>query len=316
MLNDGFVIRNWDEKPVEPRQVIIMGLPRGGTTMATSMVKNAGIFVGENLPITLEDREIARILTPWQVDKKAFFKLADQRDKEYKVWGFKFIYRIHFSLLESLKNPYYVIVFRDLCSVALRNHMSAGADYLASMKANLGLQRSIIDFIEQTEHPTFLFSYEKALLMPRKTSKAMLRFLHLPETRKMINAMAKDITPSQKDYVQHMKKHANRAKVSIVARAFKGYVDQAINKSIKGWIFLDDDPDKEVELELYSAEKLIARKVADLERKGVAEKFSSSGKHGFHFELPRNSQLVDYQLFAVAKGIREEFAVIKIEKPS
>ena len=315
MLNDGFVIRNWNEKQVEPRQIIILGLPRGGTTMTTNMIKSAGIFIGEDLPITLEDREIARMLTSWNVNQKEFFKLVSQRDNDHKVWGFKFIYRIHFSLLESLKNPYYVIVFRDICSVALRNHITEGVDYLTSMKANLGLQGRIIGFIEETKNPTFLFSYEKALLGPTRISKALLKFLHIPETIEVVNKVASSIEPSQKDYVQLMKKRAKRkARVDIVAKAFRGYVDRIISEHIKGWIFLENDPNQEVSIELYAAEKLVERKIANLVRKGVGEKFSSNGKHGFYFDLPRNNQILDYQMFAVTKGVREKFAVIKLEK--
>lgn len=364
MLNDGFAVRNWNDKEVEPRQIIILGVPRGGTTMAAGMVKNAGIFIGENLPITLEDREVAKILTPqkstdnsavkldvkldqsetkqntkqrkqkgwgfkfiskevdnipalkkvipWQIDEKAFIELANQRDIEHKVWGFKFIYRIHFSLLETLKNPYYIIVFRDIFSVALRNHMTVGSDYLTSMNATLGLQAKILDFIEQTKNPTFLFSYEKAVLMPRKVSKAMLNFLHVPITEKKLNAVAKDIAPSQKDYVQYMNRpYAKGVQVNVVSKIFQGFIDQANNKHVKGWVFFKADPNQEVKLELYFANKLINQQIANLMREGVAKKFSSSGKHGFHFELPQDNQIVDYRLFAVTQDIREEFAKIK-----
>src|SRR4051794_10693673 len=62
----------------------VLGMPRGGTTIVAKLIQNMGVFMGHDLPVTVEDPTFSRILQQTSPDPMAFRDLVSLRFSEYK----------------------------------------------------------------------------------------------------------------------------------------------------------------------------------------------------------------------------------------
>ena len=173
--NPGFFTINDTDKPASA--FVVLGTPRGGTTMVSKMLIAAGIFMGERMPVTAEDPLFARILMELDPDVAAFRGLIARRQKEGRRWGFKAPFRHHWRLLQSIPDCRFVVVFRDAMAVASRANMATGIDLMTKLGATLAGQREITSFLAFTNRPAFVFSYEKMVTAPDPILSALAPFL-------------------------------------------------------------------------------------------------------------------------------------------
>jgi hypothetical protein len=109
---------------------------------------------------------------------EAVCRVANSRNEKFKRWGFKRPLVIkHDAIIEKyLRNPRYVLIFRDPLAVAMRNQLSLGI----SVPSGLGLFnqqfKEIETFMQRNTSPKLLISYEKALQDPQGFLVALARF--------------------------------------------------------------------------------------------------------------------------------------------
>src|SRR4051794_24481188 len=93
-LNTGFILLNKANlTPEQAAAICVIGMPRGGTTMAAKLLEAAGVFMGESLPVTAEDPEFAQLLMGTNPDEALFKRLVTQRGSMFSRWGFKAPFR-------------------------------------------------------------------------------------------------------------------------------------------------------------------------------------------------------------------------------
>jgi hypothetical protein len=272
--NHGFATLFKHDDGASPcRTTVILGLPRGGTTLAAGLVKAAGIYIGNNLPVTNEDPEFAQLLQPERVDSADFQRLVDQRNMQHPKWGFKFPYRNHWSLLASIPNSAFVFVFRDTFAVVNRNRISVNADLFQSMLANIALQRSIVDFVFSVRRPTFLFSYEKCITDPEPICKGLANFVG-SNTPSSVAAMIAMVKPNDPRYLAV---HAPGGPM------YRGVLDAVSADRVIGWASsINRIP---VEVEVCSEHNVIGSGIADLARQDLAARFGEGVAFGFTISI-------------------------------
>ena len=160
---------------------IIFGVPRGGTTMVARVAEKLGVEMGQHLPLNYEDDEFNfdKMADDLKEDPKAMaralMRAIKRRDLKYDVWGWKYP-RAHLYLpliIKQVRNPQLICVLRDPVASSLRplsrrRVLKEGKAQMPTriMKQHLGWQLKNIELIHKLNLPTFVCSYEKAVLDP------------------------------------------------------------------------------------------------------------------------------------------------------
>jgi len=271
--NDGVSILNPRAAPSSRGTYVVLGAPRGGTSMLAGVLHLAGIAMGERLTeATYEDPEFIRAVAAH--DLEGVVALAGKRAQRHARWGWK--QPAHFEyfftqILPHLPDAHLLVVFRDALAVGNRNRISAGQDLLPNMQATLAVYTQIVRGLAAAHCPMLLVSYEKALLRPSFLVKSLLEFTGIDYPDRA--ALETFIAPSPPDYLA-LSHDLNGV----------GRVDQIKSDSVAGWASWRDRRSPMVELAVNGT--LMGEVRADRPRKDVLQKgLHGTGYCGFVFRL-------------------------------
>jgi hypothetical protein len=141
-----------------PRTIVVLGVERGGTSMAAGVLRALGLDMGARAGLNHED---PRFLTD---DSTRLTARIKARNAASDVWGFK-LPKASLNLgfwQGALRNPRYVIVYRNPLSVAdswVQRRAGNVSDVLERIEAYQGAQRALIS----SGAPVLLLNYERAL---------------------------------------------------------------------------------------------------------------------------------------------------------
>lgn len=177
LRNDGMLVQRQGDSAGEARTIVVVGVPRGGTTMVAGALHCMGIFMGDSIGNTYEDRPLSEAVEA--EDWKRVKKIARRRDSSYDVWGWKrpSSFKYLDAVNSTLRNPHYVVVFRDILSIAKRRQISMGFDVIQTLHGTIGAYRRIATFLGETSQPTMMVSYEKCLTNKEVFLRALLEFV-------------------------------------------------------------------------------------------------------------------------------------------
>ncbi|MBT6278376.1 MAG: hypothetical protein HOI95_30100 [Chromatiales bacterium] len=281
-LENHGVVRLNAEGPVPvQRTMVVVGSPRGGTSMIAAALHGLGVWMGDRLSPVYENVPLSEAFE--QGDMVKIGRLVGQCNEQHAVWGWKrpssadYLKRVD----QALRNPRYVIVFRDLLAIGNRNHMAVGVDLIANMSATLRHYRRIVSFLESSTAPCLLISYEKALQDRERFVGALAKFAGLDGGANLSAAAAK-IQASPPEYLL-----GARLRQSI------GFLDQVTRESVSGWARFEDGPEP-VQVEILVNGAKVGASRADRPRPDVkAQGLHPTGACGFLFWLPQSSLLRD-----------------------
>lgn len=145
---------------------VVVGVARGGTSLISGTLSVLGIFTGDkSCPPVYEDLRLAEFME--KKDYGGVRSVIEDYNNRHDVWGFKRPAIIHYlqDMHKFWRNPIYLFVFKDIASIANRNHLSMGGDffnYLVHANASYNL---IINFMKNNAESIHgvCFSYEKVM---------------------------------------------------------------------------------------------------------------------------------------------------------
>ncbi len=176
------------------KTVVVLGAFRGGTSMVAQVLKELGVFMGDQFAPpdveynNLEDQEFQALLHRRDLLTQKDITLADfsseelaklrslieKRNREHALWGWKYpatvIWCLYAELAKYLRNPHFITVFRD--PLATFQHeldkQSIKPDRLRVDKGRsfawVGLQNQrLVEYVQQSESPHLLISYERTI---------------------------------------------------------------------------------------------------------------------------------------------------------
>lgn len=198
LKNDGVLVQRRGDPAGEARTVVVVGVPRGGTTMVAGALHCIGVFMGDSIGNTYEDRPLSEAVEA--EDWNRVRKIARRRDSSYDVWGWKrpSSFKYLDAVDSTLRSPHYVVVFRDMLSIAKRRQVSMGFDVDQTLHGTIGAYSRIASFIGETSRPTMMVSYEKCLTNKDVFLQALLEFVggdpatSLSEAREFIQSDRED----------------------------------------------------------------------------------------------------------------------------
>ena len=166
-----------EDKAITEKTVVVLGVPRGGTTMVAGIVQRCGISLGDDLPTNLEDQAFVGVPIEDMVLTIA------ERNRTKKVWGWKYPRAaIYLPIIqEYLINPHYIIVWRDVFAASSRRRHRGESMHDALRWAHK-IQEQNIEVTRNLSGPQLMISYEKAILDPVEAANQMCDFLDIEKS--------------------------------------------------------------------------------------------------------------------------------------
>jgi hypothetical protein len=273
LLNTGFVELN-RIATYPTKTIVTLGAPRGGTSMIAGALYHLGVFMGAELnQTTYEDGRLMEAVAKKDFD---FIERAiRERNEQHDIWGWKqAIGFMNFEeIVDKLRNPHFIVIFRDIFAVANRNRISVSLDVVQNMLDTLELYKKITVFLKQTKYPCLLVSYEKALNNKKGFVEHLSNFIGIVDEHK-INTAIKFIQPSPKKYLLATRTQG------------KGSLDIVTSKSIAGWARkINDTTPVKVRLLINNAREFYV--TADKFRSDLLKNnVHPTGECAFRIELP------------------------------
>ena len=285
LLNSGIVILNQDAIPGPERTFVVLGAPRGGTSMVAGALHHLGLFMGQPLaPATYEDTALISAINNRKLG--IIRRTISERNDRYPIWGWKqpshFDYFVE-NVVPLLKNPVFIVVYRDLVATANRNRIAVGADLVASMEATARLYDRITRFVSTTTSAVMVLSYEKALNDGAGFVAALADIARVASESRRREATL-FVQPSPAAYLARLQSEPR-------ADDIIGHLDLVTPGRIAGWALVKEAAEP-VKVFIYVNGKLVNVGLADRERPDVQEHgLHPTGKCGFAIPLPPDAVL-------------------------
>jgi hypothetical protein len=273
LINYG-VVRLNDAAPGDSATIIVVGLPRSGTSMVAAVLKSLGIFMGRVIDnVVFEDHEMADALEPGKEHRLS--NLIATRNAQHRTWGFKRpeAYKQLGKLCAECRNPRVIVTFRDILAISLRNNIAMQIDPIQSLPRLAREYETLASAIKKLLVPCLLISYEKAIQFPEKVVGEIGDFCGVEVTEHMLEQGAAIIDNGNPQYVQ-----AARLQ-------YQGFVGRLIDGQLRGWVKVQKRDQLRVNVELEVDGKIVQRARADVYRPDVEQAGFGDGKYGFIFPI-------------------------------
>ncbi len=275
LSNPGLCRLNASAANLECKTVIVIGITRGGTSMAAAALHALGIAMGDASAPLYEDQALGQLIETG--DRKRAAELVAKRNRHHAIWGFKYPSGAMLSpgWRRLFREPVYVVVFRDPLAVANRRAVSREKDLFGEISVALKQYTAILSALKRCRRPTLLVSYEKALLRPSEFAARLAGFVGV-DNPELISQAGQLIQPSPDSY-RNVARH--RA-------AWAGYLDIVQPNHVAGWAFQTGiiEP-ATVRLAVNGEVKVDV--LADLPRPDVQRQFAHlTDRCGFAVDLP------------------------------
>ncbi len=275
--NKGCVLINKNSHTKEDQQIIVIGTARGGTSLVAGALANLGIFTGDrSVSPVFEDTKLSEAFE--NKDVASVRSIILEYTNKHKIWAWKRPSSLNYldEVDKQVPNPFYIIIFKDIFSIANRNSISMKSDISKGLMNALDDYKKIVSFIEKTDKPLLLVSAEKAINYKEELIDIIIEqcksFGNFSENReKALNF----ITPNPQDYLD-----ATRITKG------KGCVDHYNDQFISGWAFLVNNPENPAIIEILKDDKVIASATANNFRQDLKRlNMHKTGNCGFKMDI-------------------------------
>jgi hypothetical protein len=291
LINKGIIIHRPTESSIaRGRTFIVTGLYRSGTSLVASILRQAGIFMGQQInDVVFEDNEILAVLRTGDAEKLK--RMIAERNANYGTWGFKMplVYaHLHPAQVALFENAHLIVPFRDIAAIVVRNSLSEYKEALtgsgeavrqrpnpgamAALRGAVSQLNALLTFLDTVSAPSLLLSYEKALIFPGEFIDALVRFCGLPANANLRARLIGLVEPNRQHYL-------TRAR-----RIYRGRIDAVVDGRMFGWCHQIGSTDP-VPLELFVDDQLAKSFLADVFRQDLLEAGIGTGAHGFIVQL-------------------------------
>ena len=275
LYNKGVLAINMPDVLPEEKTVIVLGVARGGTSMVAGALHHLGVSMGEKLSAVYEDLVLSGAVEQDRIEDIA--SIIAHRNAARSIWGWKRPSAIkHVEAWHGkFRNPFYIVVFRDLFAIANRNRISMLSDVVVNMHDASRQFNLILDFIAGLKDPMLLVSYEKAMIDPPYFVSNLRDFVGTGDEAS-IGAAVGFIEPNPEVYL----------KGSRITDA-KGVLDIARGDRISGWAMYPKAPKRPAKVLIKINDDREFVVVADHFRQDLLDKgIHPTGRCGFELTLP------------------------------
>lgn len=176
MASKHFILGELSREP--EKTLVIMGAPRGGTSMVAGSFRELGVDLGVSLG---ENHEDPQFLTK---DLEELRGRIAERNAVKPVWGWKMPHSIHYieELLPDIRNPHLVFVFRNLLSTSASQVHRSESTVENALKFSLKQNIVMTELVSKLDVPMLLVDYDKALTDNAHYIDKAIEFMQLDVT--------------------------------------------------------------------------------------------------------------------------------------
>ena len=269
--------------------VAIVGLARSGTSMLSALLQDLGIYMGDAVDkAVFEDVEVARFIDAG--DFKGLEEFAAARNAKHGVWGFKRpnAYKALPQIVPILRKPRLIVMFRDILAIAMRNHVSMQMDVIPFLPIYADEYMDMVKTVSRLKCPMLLVSYEKFIQFPEESIDKTAAFAGIELTPELRERALKIVNNGTENYLR-----ASRLR-------YTGHVDRIIDRTLRGWAMVIDQPRVKAKVHLKIDGKLVSTLVANKLRKDLVAAGIGDGYHGF--EIPISGDIRPASMVEVVAG--------------
>ena len=255
---------------------MISGAARGGTSMIAGIVYNLGVPMLRARPPVYEDNDIAAVYEGDDANQRSVIDNCNRLDQ----WAWKRPKALEYlpDLEQSLRNPRFIFVFRDVFSIANRNQISMDTALFPQMNHALEQYGKAISFLADTTSPCLLCSSEKVSRYPEHAVSAIAQFIGVTPTSDQFERSIKSIDPESQAYLKVSRKDRTH-----------GAIDGIEGGVLSGWAawWNRDEP---VDVEIYLDDQLYTTVAATDFRADLKKRRQTrEGYCGFSVRLSQNT---------------------------
>ena len=287
--NDGIAVLNGDCAGMACKTVLVLGAPRGGTSMVAGTLSKLGIYLGPNFRLAplFENPELN--LCAQKKDSAQAKNIIARFNESHPVWGMKVLPGGWWFFLARrlFRQPVYIVVFRDILAIAKRRELALDKALFKEMFSSNNLNFWLLVFLAFTKRPVLMLSYEKAVLNPGSFVNGLASFLGVSDPA-LLEEAVQFIKPSPESY----RSRAMTAFCQLDAAAnYFGYLDLVETDKIAGWaLSLFDKNPVQIEITVKGQSKKILE--ANMPREDVRNADARFRNHcGFVVSLNGQDQL-------------------------
>ena len=184
-------------EPRAKRTLVVLGVSRGGTSMVAGTLRLAGVFMGQRLSSdSHEDRDFH------VHDRRTLRRLIAERNAAHAIWGWKYPHAFDYlaRIRGSLRNPRFIVVFRDAVAVAQAFNRADGMPFDRALREAEARYRRLARFVARCRDPVLAISYEKALADREGYLLGLADFCGLHPSPEQFDACRDFVSPG--DYVR------------------------------------------------------------------------------------------------------------------
>jgi hypothetical protein len=184
----------------QSKTVMVLGVERGGTSMVAGILRALGVNMGDRVGFNHED---PRFMVE---DTEVLQRRIQMRNKQEAVWGFKMPKQVqHLDFFEqNLRNPYYIVVLRNLLAIADSWRQRGSGDVLGSLDRTFNYYHRIIEHCKKSSRPVLMLNYERAVgnaVGKEEAVRAIGEFLGVDVDDKVLARATAMITGDGKGYL-------------------------------------------------------------------------------------------------------------------
>lgn len=286
--NKGFFVFRPAERPQDDAFYLVLGSPRGGTTLVAHSLASLGVFMGEKLPFTVEDQ-----LLTVMAERGDFDSVRRKLAARSSMWwrhGWKLPQLLYYCEQWDFlpANTRLILIYRDPVATAVRGHLATEHAMENELHTAMEYHRRMFALAQSTAWPTLFVSYEKALLQAEAVVDGLSDFIGGATDEQKARAVAR-IQPSPDTY----QKRDSEKKRNALRGSLAGCIDFLEPGRASGWALDRENPRRRVtvEFELPGGAKVAA--VANRLRVDMKQ----SGRHptghcGYQVDFSKVCELV------------------------
>jgi hypothetical protein len=172
--------------PGNQKTIVVLGAPRGGTSMVAATLRKLGVMMGEKLGHQHEDCSFRR-----DVPIKDMIATVAARNRAHDVWGWKLPNSVYYieELLPHLRNPHFIAIFRNPYSISRSSSERDNREYTANLlQVAVNHTKKVVDLIDRLKEPTSLSSFEAAITNKEEFVRGIASFIGCTSEQAILEA--------------------------------------------------------------------------------------------------------------------------------
>ena len=190
-------ILNSPDKNHKQKTFIVLGAPRGGTSMVAGVLRILGIPMGKRIEGNHEDRDFVKHKR--KGEKEEVFDLIQERNSEFDVWGVKVPGLITWmkEMERFLRNPFYIIIYRNTFTSAISKVEKKDVSIDLALSVTQNFYDLILKFIKDSDKPMLFLSYENCCDHPEEMVKEISEFCQININSEILSRAVQFINPKE-----------------------------------------------------------------------------------------------------------------------